>query len=118
LARVFALNWQCHDGSAGCTFQPNYLSICHYLRAWIVSWKAKAYFGFLIAARSRAPTSSASDWPREVLEPVNSIVEDGVNGLASRNYGSDRGNCSKYGKKDDEQNYSIFHGAHLASCDG
>jgi hypothetical protein len=64
--------------------------------------------------RSRAPTSSASDWPREVLEPVNSILEDGVNGLASRNYGSDRGNRSKCGKKDDEQNYSIFHRAHLA----
>ena len=37
-------------GSAGCPFQLNYLSICHYLRAWIVSWKGKAYFGFLIAA--------------------------------------------------------------------
>jgi hypothetical protein len=45
---------------------------------------------------------------------VNSILEDGVNGLASRNYGSDRGNRSKCGKKDDEQNYSIFHRAHLA----
>lgn len=99
-------------------FQLNYLSICHYLRAWIVSWKGKAYLGLLIAARSGAPTSSASDWPREVLEPVNNIREDRVNALAPRNYGSDRGNRSKCGKQDDEQNYSIFHRAHPASCDG
>jgi hypothetical protein len=50
------------------------------------------------------PASSPSDWPGEILEPVNGILDDGVHGLASRNQGSDGGDRSKRSKEYDKQN--------------
>jgi hypothetical protein len=51
------------------------------------------------------------------MEPVNGIVENGINALASGNHGSNRGDSGQYGKKYGKQNYPIFHRA-LAACNG